>query len=101
MNSLIKRSLLNALGTAAYVALIATTLQHGEVIFGKMNRTLGPIAFLMLFVLSATITGSLVLGKPVLMYMNGEKGEAVKLFLYTVGWLALCTVLLLASSALL
>lgn len=95
MNKLIKRSLLDALATGAYVTAVATLIRNGERIFGKMDNILGPIAFLLLFVISAAITGSLVLGKPVLMYLDGQKKEAIRLFLYTIGWLAIETVVLL------
>lgn len=98
MDKLIQRSFLNALGVTAYVAVIATIMQNGERIFGQVNQTLAPIAFLTLFVLSAAVTGSLVLGKPVLMYLDNQKSEAVKLFLYTLGWLALAVVILLTVS---
>ena len=98
MQKLIQRSFLNALGVTAYVAVIATIMQNGEKIFGNMNQTTGPIAFLTLFVLSAAVTGSLVLGKPVLMYLDNQKTDAIKLFLYTLGWLALAVVILLIVS---
>lgn len=87
---------MNALGTVVYVTLVATFMQNGEKIFGKVeDNFFGPVVFLLLFVLSATITASLVLGKPLLMYLNGQKNEAVRLFFYTVGWLVLATLILL------
>ncbi len=98
MNKLVQRSLLNALGTIAYVSVVATIMQNGERIFGNINQTLAPIAFLTLFVLSAGVTGGLVLGKPVLMYLDNQKKEAIKLFLYTLGWLAAAVVILLIVS---
>jgi hypothetical protein len=98
MSKLIERSFLNALGTCAYIAIVTTIMQNGEKIFGHMNPTAAPIAFLMLFVLSAGITGGLVVGKPLLLYFDNQKTEAVKLFLYTLGWLALGTIILLALS---
>lgn len=94
MNKLISRSFLNALGTAVYIAVIATVLQNGDKLFRQMDNWSSPIAFLMLLVLSAAITASLVLGKPILMYMDGNKQEAVKMFLYTLGWLAVGVVIL-------
>ena len=100
MNKLISRSLLNALGTIAYVSVIATIMQNGQKIFGDMNQTTGPIAFLTLFVLSASVTGGLVLGKPVLMYLNNEKSGAIKLFIYTLAWLAVAVIILLTVSIL-
>lgn len=100
MNKQISRSFLNALGVIAYVSVVATIMQNGERIFGGINKTTGPIAFLSLFVLSAAITGSLVLGKPVLMFLDNQKKEAVKLFFYTLLWLALAVIILLAVSTL-
>ena len=100
MKKLIQRSFLNALGTIAYVSIVATIMQNGEKIFGSINKTTGPIAFLTLFVLSAAVTGGLVLGKPLLMYLNNQKSEAVRLFLYTLCWLALAIVILLIYSVL-
>lgn len=95
MNKLIQRSFLNALGTGVYVAVIVTAMLKGEKMFGQINSMFAPIIFLLLFVTSAAITGGLVLGKPVLMYLDGAKREAVRLFLYTIGWLALGIIILL------
>ena len=95
MNTLIQRSFLNALATVEYISIVAVVMRNAEKIFEPMDNLWGPITFLMLFILSAAITGSLVLGKPVLMYLNGNKSEAVKLFLYTIGWLGLGIIVLL------
>lgn len=98
MNTLIQRSFLNALGTVAYVAVVATLMSNGEKIFGQMSDILGPITILTLFVLSAAVTSSLVLGKPILMYLNNQKNDAVRLFIYTLGWLALAIIILMIIS---
>ena len=95
MNTLIKQSLFNAAGTLAYIALVVIAVSNGEKLFAEIPETiLLPMAFLMLFVLSAAITGGLVIGKPILMYINGSKNEAVKLFFYTLGWLAVGIIIL-------
>lgn len=98
MKKLLQRGILNALGVSVYIALIATFIQYGEKMFGDINQFFAPIAFLLLFVISASITGGLVLGKPILMYLDGQKKDAVQLFLYTIGCLAsiMIIVLLLA-----
>ena len=95
MKNLKLKALLNALLTTAYITVVALIMQNGEKVFGEMNNMLGPIAFLLLFVLSAAITGSLVLGKPILMYLEGNKKEAIKLFLYTIGWIFVLTIIAL------
>ena len=51
------------------------------------------MAFLLLFVCSAAITGSLVLGKPVMLYLDNKKPEAIKFFLKTIGWLFLILIM--------
>lgn len=89
---------LNALGVVAYTALVAWIMQSMGKIEGEPSL-LGPMAFLMLFVLSAAITGSLVLGRPVLLYLDGLKAEAVRLLLYTIGWLGAITIIALLVNA--
>jgi len=97
---LIKSSLRNALATAVYVAIVALIMQNAEKIFGTMRNIIGPIAFLLLFVTSAAITGFLVLGQPIMLYSDNQKHEAVKLFIYTVAWLFVFTVMALALNLL-
>ena len=82
-SSLINRAILNSLGVSVYIFLVSLIMNNGEKIFDKMSNLFGPIAFLMLFVLSALVTGGLVLGKPVLLYADGSKKEGVRLFIYT------------------
>ena len=87
--------LLHAIGVAAYVALVALLPQHAERLFGgHEHKLMFPIMFLLLFVISAAITGTLVLGRPVLAYLDGRKSEAITIFLATIGWLL---VLLMAA----
>lgn len=91
--SILKMAGLHALGTVLYVALVATFLSYASQLFGegKEETVLIPIAMLLLFVLSATVTGSLVLGKPVLWYLDGKKKDAVSLFAATLGFLFIFT----------
>lgn len=82
----------HATGTAAYVVLIASFLNAMPRIFGNtpMEPTIFiPIMMLLLFIISASVTGFLVLGKPILWYLDGHKKEAVTLFFSTLGFLAL------------
>lgn len=99
MKKTIQFSLLHALGIAIYVGLVATLMQNGDRLFGKMDHLVGPIGFLMLFTLSALVVGSLSLGKPIMLYLDGKKKEAVSLFLYTAGWLFLFTLITLVVAA--
>lgn len=82
---------LNSIGVGVYVLAISLIIRNGERIFGQMNNFLGPAVFLLLFVLSASITGALVLGRPVWLYFENRKAEAIKLFSYTIVWLFVLT----------
>ena len=92
--NLVKISFLNALGTMVYVVFIGLVM-FNIVDKGSDDTIYAPILALMLFVLSASVTGGLVLGRPVMLYMSGQKTEAIKLFVYTIGWLGLGTVIAL------
>ncbi|MFA5925412.1 MAG: hypothetical protein WC831_00595 [Parcubacteria group bacterium] len=96
---LIKLGFLCALGEAVYIGLVALLMSGAERFFGNApdNKILAPITFLLLFVLSAAVSGALVLGKPVLMYMEGKKKEALTLFSFTLLWLFVFLVLMVLS----
>lgn len=92
-NNLPVRSLLNSFGVFLYVFAITLFLNNGQKLFGAEDKFLMPVVMLLLLVLSATITGSLVLGKPIMLYLENQKSDAVKLLAYTIGWLAAFTVI--------
>jgi hypothetical protein len=85
-----------ALGEAAYIGLVALLMNSAQRFFGNTpdNKIIAPITFLLLFVLSAAVSGALVLGKPVLMYVEGKKKEALALFGFTLFWLFVFFVLM-------
>jgi hypothetical protein len=83
-NKLFGRAGLSALGVFIYVCLVSLILNNGQKIFGSTtNNILGPMIFLMLFVFSALITGFLIIGKPIMLYLDGLKKESIKLLFYT------------------
>lgn len=96
-----KISFFNALGTVAYISIVATIMQNGSKLFGEKDNFATPIVFLLLFTLSAITVGGLVLGKPLMLYLDNKKNEAVAVFLQTAGWLAVFTVVTMIVSALL
>jgi len=96
MKKIIQHALLNAVGVVAYTILIGWVMSNIERIAGSMETSLwGPVAFLLLFVLSATIVGALVLGRPTLLYLDGKKKEALRTFFYTLGFLLLAAVIII------
>ncbi len=100
---LFKTAAINATVTAAYIVLVASALFYAENMNIKEPSVLIPIFMLMLLVFSATLTGSLMLGKPILWYIDGKKKEALSLLSYTVSiffgimLIALCIMLLVGT----
>ena len=96
---LIKTGFLCALGEGVYIGLVVLLINTLGHFLGDTpdNKILAPLTFLLLFVLSASVSGALVLGKPVMMYLEGKKKEAVQLFGLTVFWLFIFFILTLAS----
>ena len=99
MKNFLKSSLASALATAIYTSLVASLMIHADYLFGKFHNVLGPIAFLMLFVFSAALTGGLVLGQPVLLYLDGKRKEAIRHFAWTMYYLFIILVVLLVVLA--
>jgi hypothetical protein len=91
----IKTALVNTLGVLVYVGIVATVMNNAERIFGKMDSVIGAVGFLMLFVLSAGVVGSLIVGKPIFMYLDGKKKEAISLLAWTLAFLAIVTIIIL------
>lgn len=90
---LIGEGFLSAAGTYIYILLVAGLMNYGEQLFGKVDKFWGPAVFLLLFVLSAAITGALILGKPVVLYLNDLKKNAIQLFFCNLAWLFVFVVL--------
>ncbi len=89
-SKLILYALTSALGTILYVSGVAWFMSNIESIFGKFEKPddfRAPLFMILLFVVSAAITASLVLGRPILLYLDNFKKEAIKLFFYTLGFL--------------
>lgn len=87
---LIPQAFLLALGEGIYISLVALLMFGVQKWFGDKPDPviIAPIAFLLLLVISAAISGALILGKPLMLYLDGQKKEAVTLFSLTIGWLA-------------
>ena len=80
-------SLINSAGVFVYVSAVVWLISNAQILFGKTNNYLGPIFMLLLFIVSAAITGLLVLGKPILLFLNKQKKEAFIMLFATLAWL--------------
>jgi len=91
MNKIIKRAIIDSVGTAVYIILVVSFIFSLQIFSSKPDTIIIPIAMLLLFVCSAAITGFLVFGKPVMLYIDGKKREAISLLGYTLGILVFLT----------
>ncbi|MFA5954065.1 MAG: hypothetical protein WC817_00825 [Patescibacteria group bacterium] len=83
--------LASAVAVTVYVGLVASLLFNGEQLFGSGRSFVIPFTMLLLFVLSAAVVGSLVLGRPVYLYFEGQKKEGIALLISTIIWLFVFT----------
>lgn len=84
MKEIRKQAFLNSFFTVLYVVAVGSFMYFGtQIKLGRTNTILAPIAMLLLFVFSASLTGFLIVGKPLQMYIDGKKKEALSLLTYT------------------
>ncbi len=83
MIKIIKRAFINGIGTAVYIILVASFMFYLQNLAPKEDTILAIFSILLLFVCSAAVTGFLIFGKPVMLYLDGKKKEAVSLLIYT------------------
>jgi hypothetical protein len=89
----IKYGLLHSLAGFVYVFLVASLMTNN--LFGAAPGVLAGVGILLLLVLSVAVVGMLIFGKPAMMYVDGQKKEALMLLLYTICWLAVIIVIVL------
>lgn len=90
MVNLVRRAFANSLGVAVYVIFVVLLISSLENIFSaEPDSLIFLMAMLLLFICSAAITGFLVFGKPLMLYLDGKKKEAVSLLAYTITFLFL------------
>lgn len=95
--NIIWQGLAQALIMTLYIGVVAWLMFNARIIFGQIENFLGPLAFLMLFSLSAAVLGLLMFGQATVRYLDGRKAEAVKLVLSTGAWFGIITFVLLIS----
>lgn len=98
MKKIINTALINSLATTAYISLVASLFFTANTKNWNIPEPniLIPIFMLSLFVFSAALTGSLILGRPILWYIDGKKKEALLLLAYTLGIFFLTTLIIFA-----
>ncbi|MDO8507196.1 MAG: hypothetical protein Q7S53_01350 [bacterium] len=88
------KTLRNTVAAAIYIFGVSQLMANGERLFGSEdNHTFAPFAILLLFSLSAAVVGGLIFGQSVYLFLDNKKKESVTAIFYSIGWLALITVL--------
>ncbi|MFA5133265.1 MAG: hypothetical protein WC459_00435 [Patescibacteria group bacterium] len=82
-------SILSSLLLLGYVSAVSWFMNNAERFFGNKPDSSGAILILLLLVFSALISGLLVLGGPIYLYLENEKKPAFKLLAYNVIFLAI------------
>lgn len=97
IKSLPTQGLINAALGAFYIIALAWLAFTFGPLMPKEDNFLMPATFLMVFVISAAIEASLVLGQPIMLYLDGKKTEAIKLLGVTIAWMGVITFLSVLS----
>jgi hypothetical protein len=83
------QSFVRSIAVAVYIVAVAFFMNNAEAIFGKEDTVITGVAALLLFSLSALVVGGLLVGKPIFLYIDGKKKEAVHTVIASAGWLLL------------
>lgn len=77
---------LQSTGLLIYVSLVSLFMLNANHIFGSVTEFFGPIAFLLLFIISAIISGLLVLGRAGFLFWEKRYKESFTLLGWTLAW---------------
>jgi len=94
---LVKQSFLHAILAIAYIFCVATFFRTAEFLLGKEDNFFSPVIALMLLVLSAAIMAILFFGRPVQLYLDNQKKEALTFLGYMVLWFATAFIFILLT----
>ena len=75
---------LDSLGTFVYVFVVAWFMANAENIFGKkIGQMYSGAMILLLLVISVLVTGFLVFGRPIILFINNKRRESIYLLIAT------------------
>jgi predicted membrane channel-forming protein YqfA (hemolysin III family) len=87
-----KNPLINALSASAYIILGVTIMTFvTKPLQNKPDTFFAPIVFLSLLTLSVAVMAFIFFYQPLLLFIEGKKKEAVRLFVKTIGIFAAIT----------
>jgi hypothetical protein len=90
-------SFLHALGIMAYAVVVLYVMDRIEsAAYSFTTQTFSALPFLLLIILSAGVVGSLIFVRPLHLYLSSFKKEGIYFLIWTLGFLLLITVLVIA-----
>ncbi len=94
-----KNPYLNALLAWLYIVSVVLLITYGPAfVREKPDTILAPMAMLSLLVFSVSFMGYTFFFQPITMYLEGQKREAVELFIKTLGAFAAITAVVLLTA---
>lgn len=91
-----KNPIVNAVSASGYIVLVVAVMTFvSQTQRNKPDTFFAPITLLSVLTLSVAVMAYLFFYQPLLLFINGEKKEAVRLFIKTVGIFAVFTSVLL------
>jgi len=93
-------SLVHALAVLAYIVGVAYLLEYGAGFFSGYSGILATIPMLLLLVFSVALMGVLIFARPVYLFINGFKSQAIEFLIYTLGWILVILILVFGYMAL-
>ncbi len=88
-----KKPLFNAIGAIAYIILVVSVMSYVSDHAKEQPEFIMGVTMISLFTLSAAVMGYIFLLSPLQLYLDGKKKEGVNLFVKTVGYFAVLTVI--------
>lgn len=92
-----KNPYINALAAFAYIGLVALLMFNGQRLIGPDDTIFAPIAMISLLTLSTAVMGYIFFYIPFGLYFDGQKKDALNLFLRTLASFAVITVIAFIS----
>lgn len=86
-----KNPILNALTAFFYILTLSLLMSWGTKNVSGPDTWLAPVVVISVFTLSAAVMGYVFGLRPITMFLDGKKKEAVKLFLQTVFYFGIIT----------
>lgn len=90
-----KNPIVNSISAFIYIVCIAFLMSWGTKRVSGPDTWLAPVIALSVFTLSAAVMGYLFCLKPITLYLDNKKSEAVKLFLQTILSFGIVTLVLM------